>query len=88
MDGPDQLDLHLSAMYLSPHEEHWLLLPLMGAEMLVFVILLSTFSITPVPIRTYSRLLPHTPAHACSLLHVLMHEYWRENGKCQNLLCT
>ena len=30
----------------------------------VFVILLSIFALTPAPIRAYSRLLPHTPAHA------------------------
>ena len=30
----------------------------------VFVILLSIFVLTPTPIRAYSRLLPHNPAHA------------------------
>ena len=29
-----------------------------------FVIFLSIFALMPVPIRAYSRLLPHTPAHA------------------------
>ena len=36
-------------------------------------------------IRAHSRSLPLTPAHSRSLLHVLMHEYQRENDK--SLFC-
>ena len=46
-----------------------------------FVILLSIFALTPVPIRARSRVYPR------SLPHVLMHEYLRENDKSQVQCC-
>ena len=60
-------------------------------ELSVFVILLSIFAHTPVPIRAHSRTLPLTPAHSHSLPHtpaheltlppMLMHGYRQENDK-------
>ena len=67
----------------------WIAMESKRKEIWVSVILLSIFSLTPAPIRAHSRAyphsllltpapprsLPHTPAHSCSLLHVLMHKY-------------
>ena len=67
------------------------------ARLLIFVILLLIFALTPKPIRNYylayprslpltlahSRTLPLAPAHSRSLPLILMHKYRRENDKSQ-----